>query len=411
MKPLLKLFTLFVFIFPVLARAQSNFKPGYIVNLKGDTVSGTIDYREWGHNPKSIRFKDVQGRVTNYNRDNAMAFGITGIEYFERFVVPISTDDISIDRTNTKPDTILVADTIFLKIITQGKSLTLYSYEDQIKIRYIVKESGSSEPVELSHHLYKDTTEDSHLIDYDKFKTQLARYAYKFNRFSEQLNDEIQKLTYSDNITGVINKINGDSQGKIAGRNKLGIRTFVGFAVNRSTYKYNLIFPLVATTQNNASYFPELHFGVDAFRNASVGRLYFRGELSVWGANFNIIAPDASQKIEQRTISLSPQAVYNIYNGIAVKFFLGAGAMLNYSIYPKNTFSEKVGTSTVVENGYPQMDALWDQLLLKAGFTFQNHIEIYGSYNSVVSITKSDGYFGADYNSMQFGVSYLFGKK
>jgi len=38
-------------IAPAVLFAQSNFKSGYIVMPKGDTVKGYIDYREWDNNP------------------------------------------------------------------------------------------------------------------------------------------------------------------------------------------------------------------------------------------------------------------------------------------------------------------------------------------------------------------------
>jgi hypothetical protein len=35
-----------VILLPAFSYAQSNYKPGYVVNLKGDTLRGFIDCRE-----------------------------------------------------------------------------------------------------------------------------------------------------------------------------------------------------------------------------------------------------------------------------------------------------------------------------------------------------------------------------
>ncbi|MDB5026006.1 MAG: hypothetical protein JWP78_3761 [Mucilaginibacter sp.] len=39
-----------VVLLPALSYAQSNYKPGYVITLKGDTLPGFIDYREWNSN-------------------------------------------------------------------------------------------------------------------------------------------------------------------------------------------------------------------------------------------------------------------------------------------------------------------------------------------------------------------------
>jgi hypothetical protein len=79
------------FLMPVISIAQSNYKPGYVVTLKGDTLTGLIDYREWNNNPKNIRFKNSHDNVpVNYSTGDSHAFAVTGREYFERFVLPVS---------------------------------------------------------------------------------------------------------------------------------------------------------------------------------------------------------------------------------------------------------------------------------------------------------------------------------
>ena len=50
-------FLLVFFALPLYTVAQSNFQPGLIVNSKGDTIHGAIDFREWENSPKTILFK------------------------------------------------------------------------------------------------------------------------------------------------------------------------------------------------------------------------------------------------------------------------------------------------------------------------------------------------------------------
>jgi len=55
----MKYFYLFAFLISVSlsSLAQSNYKPGYVVDLRNDTLKGFIDYKEWENNPKTFTFK------------------------------------------------------------------------------------------------------------------------------------------------------------------------------------------------------------------------------------------------------------------------------------------------------------------------------------------------------------------
>jgi len=46
MKHLVKLLLIFILL-PFISTAQTNYKPGYVVTLTGDTLHGFIDYKEW----------------------------------------------------------------------------------------------------------------------------------------------------------------------------------------------------------------------------------------------------------------------------------------------------------------------------------------------------------------------------
>ena len=76
--------------------AQSNYKPGYVVDLKNDTLKGFIDYQEWEINPKEFTFKSNlnQSEPQIFSIDNANAFGITGAEYFQKFTFSKTTASV-----------------------------------------------------------------------------------------------------------------------------------------------------------------------------------------------------------------------------------------------------------------------------------------------------------------------------
>src|ERR1700744_6338801 len=87
------------FLLPLSLSAQSNYKPGYVVNSKGDTLRGFIDYQEWDANPDVINFKKtLTDQSTKYGVDDASAFGIDKLESFIKYTGPISTDPVNPDN-------------------------------------------------------------------------------------------------------------------------------------------------------------------------------------------------------------------------------------------------------------------------------------------------------------------------
>src|ERR1700729_3993728 len=105
MKPIFTL--LFIgFFMPLFVSAQSNYKSGFVVTLKGDTLHGYVDYKEWEKNPVKIKFK------TNLNKDaevfsveNTSAFGISGLEYYEQYSLQISKGQVDVQKISTGVDT------------------------------------------------------------------------------------------------------------------------------------------------------------------------------------------------------------------------------------------------------------------------------------------------------------------
>src|SRR6185312_9528515 len=146
----------FILLIPTASFAQGNFKPGYQVTLHGDTIRGFIDYKEWVRNPDKFTFKkDLNAQPAVYSTQNSTAFGVTGMEYYRRFVVPVSRDNVQVSNLTIGPDTTSVIDTVFLKIVMSGKNVTLFTYKDDIKRRFfVVENSGNAR--ELIYLFYLD---------------------------------------------------------------------------------------------------------------------------------------------------------------------------------------------------------------------------------------------------------------
>jgi len=411
MKKVYKL--LLIAILPVFCLAQSNFKPGYVVTLKGDTLRGEVDYKEWGHNPAEVRFKSTTGISGIFTTANTNAFGITGADYYGRFIMPLSMGETDLSRLSVGYDSTAKIDTVFLKLLTKGRYLTLYEYTDNIKTRYLVADKNSSIPKELINIAYLDTAHTNQIITDEKYKNQLIIYAINNGNNSAGLINKIRKTRYTDDIIAIVNIINGDDAKKTVARHMGGWRLFAGVNVNYGLVDYDSELDLNQYYQQRSVLFPEITVGTDFFHNASIGKLVLRLELSYYtntfteyGVKESLTGPSGTvqRNLKQQAVTLSPTVFCNFYNTRPFKVFAGAGVAIRKYIYNyhSNIIVEEASTY------YPELPGVSVLLPIYAGVTISNKFQLYFKYRlpEVISSGYEDNNGIA--NKWGAGIKYLF---
>jgi len=401
-------------LLPFFSLAQSNYKTGYIVNLKGDTIHGFIDYKEWDNNPKEITFKDnLNGNKSeNYSTKNAAAFSITGLEQYQRFVLPISTDPTEVSKLATSLDTTTIIDTVFLKVNTTGRLLTLFRYTDDIKSRFFLLEAGDSQPFELIYHAYYNADKSSSVQYIPRYRSQLEYLAQKYGVSTGVLDRKILAGTYSESgLIKIVQAINEDSSQPSSAKSLSGLRWFAGIGVNYSNLKLITAEDRSFNPQfvnNSGSAFPAVSAGLDFFPNKNVQRLFIRTEVSLTASKYSI-----TSNFIQYNGSIIPQIIYNVYNKEQLKIFIGAGAAFNFSEYNQyqDTKYQWPLPPAYIENNYPVFNKFWLSFPIKIGVTFNNKIEVNLCYIPPAYITNDfDPAFVGSVAAYQVGVHYLFGK-
>src|SRR5579862_2109683 len=142
MKYFNKLFIL-IFLLPIVSIAQSNYKPGYVVDLKGDTIRGFIDLQEWDSSPTAISFKPVISapKPQKLTVSDITFFNVDGLAIYKKYTSSISTDETNIAHLGTSRDTSYRVAPVFLKILQKGKNVALYQYTDDLKTRFYIGEA------------------------------------------------------------------------------------------------------------------------------------------------------------------------------------------------------------------------------------------------------------------------------
>ncbi|HVW12413.1 MAG TPA: outer membrane beta-barrel protein [Mucilaginibacter sp.] len=416
-------YLLLALFLPLFASSQSNYKPGYVVKLNGDTVRGFIDYREWEFNPDAISFKQsiADEAAKTYGVNDIKYFNVEGLDSFILFNGIITADSTDPDKVTQmgadERDTTVKAATIFLRVLEKGNRLALYSYRDELKTRFFVAESPDYTPKELIFRYKRFEAENT-------FRKQLSAEAYKYNELNGKLEVYIAKADYTlDDILDIVNRINHISKADYAKTHYKGspVDIFVGGAVNVNTISPSSDAPFVAAGGgSNTSYLPAFFAGLKFFANPATKRLQLRLELSdalssyksLYTAKVYPYKPTEAS-FNANALSASLQIIYNFYNATDFKVYGGVGFEISSYSFTNSylgTQNHDGSESDIAANDPYFFVHQNTTFLLKTGVQLSNHFEVFANYLINNNVTEG-GYFQLSANAIQAGVLYSFNLK
>ncbi|MDB5087204.1 MAG: hypothetical protein JWR09_1198 [Mucilaginibacter sp.] len=413
------LFLLAVFILPLFSFGQSNYKPGYVVTLTGDTVKGFIDYREWNSNPTSINFKTTvtDTKTHKYTPTEINFFTINGMEAYVRYSGPITMDATDINHLSTSRDTSFHEVIVFFKILQKGNNLALYSYTDDIKSRFFVGEAPGYIPKELVYRRYRDGS----TINENTYMKRLFALANKYQALNPSLQLDIERMEYNGAaILDIVSKINHISAADEKRNNNKAsaFNLFAGVALNITNFNAAAGSPFYnAGGRSNSSYLAGASFGINIFANPNTRRLQFRIEAGIAESRFKSLYTSKvypyipfRASFDAQTFSITPQIIYNFYNGDKFKVYGGLGVSFNYFTYSNSYLgsqSQPNSASDVEANEPYLFNSSDDSIVIKAGVQLGKHLGIFAQYLSSININKN-AYWQLSFTSEQAGINYYF---
>jgi len=377
-------------LFPIILFAQSNFKPGYVVTLKGDTIKGFIDYQEWNICPDTIKFKkSIEGERLFYGVNDINFFNIDGVDEYKRSTVSISNAEIDPNKIDYLKDTTFRTATVFLRVMQQGSKVALYSYTDEIKVRYYVGEGPDFTPKELIFQTYLNRNYDnsvdfgnnvSRTITENTFRKQLNEIAQRLNQLTDKLMVYIHNLEYNeDDMMKIVSKLNQIDKTKLEKEHtRPSYQFLVGVGLNITNNEPSSIREVTASGLAHTSVLPAISGGITLFPNPNTRQLMFRFELEVNGGQYEYFT---SYNIVEG--SFVPQVIYNLYNGHDFKVFAGVGLSADKYFYSNSNFATRDFTTSWV---------------LKAGIQVNERLALQIQYIENVSNARY----------IQTGVNYMF---
>lgn len=127
------------------AQAQTDFRPGYIVELSGDTVRGLADYRGALRSTRRCEFKTAPGAATrSYLPSELRGYGFPGQKDFRSRLTPLP-DSAGLPQTSRL---------FFLEVLVSGPA-SLYARRDRADITHYYLQKQTSAQALVSELLFR----------------------------------------------------------------------------------------------------------------------------------------------------------------------------------------------------------------------------------------------------------------
>ncbi len=164
--------------------SQEKFINGFVVQLNGDTLKGLIDYRNWGVNPKLIRFRTNNNETFKYTPRDIKAFGVLD-EIYKGAIVKV--DNSNLKKMSDTPLFEFRTDTVFLQTLFDG-SKCLYYYKDVYdQENFYIENNTRLELLEYKTYTKIDIMGHRLLMQNKRYVGQLRLYLNDYPEIDEKL--------------------------------------------------------------------------------------------------------------------------------------------------------------------------------------------------------------------------------
>ncbi|HCT30845.1 MAG TPA: hypothetical protein DIW31_08945 [Bacteroidales bacterium] len=161
------------------AFGQENYLPGYVLTLKGDTLKGYIDYREWEKDKKVVFFKKtLDDAKTQYAPLAIKGFGVNE-ENYESAIVKTEMSTEYTQDLELGSELKIEMDTAFLRAAIRGTKSLYYYTNKRMKVQFYVKQNDDFEL--LVHKRYLRKTRLANTVSVEDSSLNFDRIIIKEN--------------------------------------------------------------------------------------------------------------------------------------------------------------------------------------------------------------------------------------
>lgn len=357
---------LFIGLLPCLVFSQNTkWLPGEIAYNDGTTEKGMVEYKAWTKNPSSIYFSKSGNSLAKKSSDNIITLlpaeikevKIDGKDIYRgaivtRYMNAITLKDLKEDRNEPE-----IREPVFLRLLSSGKILSLYTYVDDSKTHYFVLDSAGKWTT-LRYVRY--IPERTFIINEDRiYREQLKKYTSHNKKAEETLST----LEWRDEeMIKLVKLINNSKEQSFAEMEQRNLRKsggiFAGAAMARISYKMSSIIQLKNNFDFKPVSRPLIYGGYRLSGGRSLSRLIL--QLSMGWYSYTIEGKynwsssgtpvTETMVIKSNTIVLGSDIMYNVTGNKKIE--VEAGFEFN-SFFPVSSSSLHTTTEINQANGQP----------------------------------------------------------
>lgn len=162
--------------------SQITFEKGYYIDETNQRLNCLIRNVDWRNNPNKFEYKlSEEAEIKTASLNSVKEFAIKGVSKYVRSEVEIDRSSKNINKLSTEKNPVFQKETLFLKVLVEGRS-TLYEYVENNLKRYFYKKENSN----IEQLIYK------------KYKTSSAKIGEN-NRFRQQLWLDLKCADFNSN--------------------------------------------------------------------------------------------------------------------------------------------------------------------------------------------------------------------
>ena len=333
--PFIKRTLVLIAFMPLTLLAQKKFKVAILTNLENQTDTVFIQGQNWSTNPKTLPYFSAdytnKGTATVANTSN-ITVGTERV--FERAIIKKSMDKVEYPDLAKRLDSTSMIDTVFLELIVKGQHVNLYSYADQIKTRFYIKDLNEKYQ-ELTFRKFYSAAINFKIETHNIFRDQLKLLTSQLNIADPKTLQKIDNANYTlKDLKEIIMLINSN-QAEFTSSTVQKLSFNVGVGLTVSNFTYNAATVLGTSSDSRPlSIVPVLglSYTLDEMNKSSLNM-----ELAVSKEKADFYGIDnrteETKSFTQWTYALAPTYSYNVFNYSPIKFTLEGGISANIHSY------------------------------------------------------------------------------
>ncbi|MEE9407213.1 MAG: outer membrane beta-barrel protein [Polaribacter sp.] len=371
--------------------AQIKFEKGYIINNNGEKIDCLIKNEDWLHNPLTFLYKkDNNSKEIIGNLNSIKEFSVNGYSKYKRFKVNIDKSKTNINQLSRKRTYDFVMETLFLKVLIEGKA-NLYVYDEGDIIKYFYKKENASihqleykEYLNSKNYLAKNKNYLTQLrIDVSCDNVNYKNVIYKKNSLVNYF------LTYN-NCNGV-NNLTKDYT-KSVNKNKFNINIKLGVGQSSTTFTNDLF-----------GYSDIESSGIN-FRAGVEGEYILPFNKNKWSIFVeptyqtykSEIEGNQSGEISYSSIELPFGIKYYMFLNDSSKLFISGAYVLDFTMNSEIDFKNIGDLDIETTTSY----------LIGFGYNYNDKYTLEARFNSGRDLTQNYTYWQTNYTSFSIVLGY-----